>query len=281
MTDDNVSNLGYSSIVTYISFCVIFFTLKFVYFPEDSASWIILFLVLSFVLQLMNNISITANKNVCGTSNVGYAMYHTIIPWIFVFTVTALCLLAFPGWLRVFSNTFGLYAAQMYGLQNTISSIFTETQRNEVIKTASSIPDIQLLKAIDSVYSNPTTIVNELDPRTMKKIYVNTEQLTKLDKNKFYDKAVGDLDILEPGQTRQLFEWDSLSKLNPNFLNNPPSQYLIKELYHMTLLKDTVGYFFWFILIGSLSGMISVNSLLSSHCNSSKKTSFDIIFNKT
>jgi hypothetical protein len=117
-------------------------------------TWIILFIVLSFLIQLMNNIAITANVNVCGKSNIPFAMYHTAIPWIFVFTVTALCLTAFPGWLRVFSNTFGLYAAQAYGLQNVVNEIFTNGQRMAATSNASrgSSPDIQLLKAIDSVY---------------------------------------------------------------------------------------------------------------------------------
>jgi hypothetical protein len=303
MSDDNVSNLGYSSIISYVSFCLIFFTLKFAYFAEDNATWIILFLVLSFILQLMNNIAITANANVCGKSEIPFAFYHTIIPWILVFTVTALCLLAFPGWLRVFSNTFGLYAAEAYGLQDVISKIFTNAQRNSVTSNATrevieindkgekvhkSNPDIQLLKAIDNVYTNPTVIINELDPRTVKKSIVTRSMLSGFDEktqNEFYRKfydyvdTVPRLNDFEGEEARELIEWDSLSKLSPQFITNPPVQGLIKELYHMALLKDTVGYFFWFLFVGTLSSLISVNSLLTSQCNSTKKTNFDIIFN--
>lgn len=292
MSDDSLSNLGYSSIISYISFCVVFFTLKFVYFAEDSASWMILFLVLSFILQLMNNLAITANKNVCGKSNVSFAVYHTAIPWICVFAVTALFLLAFPGWLRVFSNTFGLYAAQAYGLQTLLSEVFNDGQKAEANRkatTESSTPDIQLLKAIDSVYSNPTTIINELDPRTVKKRIVTKSDITEFNdelKKKFYDeisrssdnKIIYTLNELEGEQTRELLEWDTLSKLIPNFITMPKQQ-VIKDLYRMTLLKDTVGYFFWFMFVGILSSMISVNSLISTSCTSNKKNSFDIIFN--
>ncbi len=293
MSDDSLSNLGYSSIITYISFCLVFFTLKFVYFAEDSASWMIMFLVLSFIIQLLNNLAMTANVNVCGSSNLTFAMYHTAVPWICIFGVTALCLLSFPGWLRVFSNTFGLYAAQAYGLQNVISKIFTSAERAVASETATksgNTPDIQLLKSIDSIYSSPTTIINELDPRTLKKNFVDQSQInsfTELQQKTFYDfVSVTDnqtpkytLRTLEPGQKRALLEWGSLSKLIPNFVRMP-DQDTVYELYRMTLLKDTVGYFFWFILVGMLCSMISINSILSTPCNSKKKNSFDIIFNK-
>jgi hypothetical protein len=241
----------------------------------------------------MNNLAITANKNVCGTTNVTFAMYHTAVPWICVFAVTALCLLSFPGWLRIFSNTFGLYAAQAYGLQTLISEIFTNTEKSfasEKAAKSGSIPDIQLLKAIDSIYSSPTTIINELDPRTVKKNFVDQSQINSFSEDQqrmFYDFVLTkenmppkySLKNLEPGQTRELLEWGSLSKIIPNFVRMP-DQSKIRELYRMTLLKDTVGYFFWFVFVGMLSSMISVNSILSTPCNSNKKSAFDIIFNK-
>lgn len=289
MSDDTISNVGYSSIISYVSFCLIFFTLKFVYFSEDSVSWIILFLILSFILQLLNNISISANKNVCGKSEVLFAFYHTIIPWILVFTVTALCLMAFPGWLRVFSNTFGLYAAQAYGLQEVISQVFMDKERESLTSTiiSSGRPDLNLIKAIDAIYSNPTTIFNELDPRTIKKTIINKstidsknpEELSAYYK-KFHDENTTGLIPIELNQTRELLEWESLSKLSPTFLKNAPNQKLIKELYNMALLKDTVGYFVWFMFVGILSSLISVNSLLASDCNTTKKNGFDIIFNR-
>jgi hypothetical protein len=217
-------------------------------------------------------------------------MYHTAVPWICVFGVTALCLMAFPGWLRVFSNTFGLYAAQAYGLQGVISNIFNDGQKAIATQraTGSSRPDIQLLKAIDSVYSSPTTIVNELDPRTVKKMIVDGPKIAAFSieqRRKYFDEvevvngqSTFKLRDLREGESRELLEWESLSKLIPNMIDIP-KQDLIKELYRMTLLKDTVGYFFWFIFVGILSSMISINSLISTPCVSNKKNSFDIIFN--
>ena len=280
----NISSLGYSSIISYISFCLIFFTLKFVYFAEDNFSWILLFLVLSFIIQVMNNLAITADPTVCGQTNMSFALYQTAIPWICIFTVSALCLLAFPGWLRSFSNTFGLYAANAYGLQDVITEIFSQDEREIAINAASgastqSKPDIQLLKAIDTVYSSPTTVINELDPRTMKKIFITSIPSDPSFNDKF-NEGLSPITI-QDGKSVELLEWGSLLKLNPSLRRRAPSQSLIRKLYKITLLKDSVGYFCWFILIGTLSSMISVNSIISSQCNSNKKNTFDIIFNKT
>lgn len=279
----DVSNIGYTSIVTYLSFCLVFFTLKFVYFAEDSVTWIILFIVLSFILQLVNNISITADPSVCGTTNVTFAIYHTTLPWLSIFAVIALCLYAFPGWLRVFSNTFGLYAAQAYGLQEVINDIFKPSQRQVVEGTARQNMDLSLLKSIDNIYSNPTTIINELDPRTVRKMLATKDDTIDINKyNNGTDESGKLMGVDFKGMSNiELIEWSSLNKLVPTFLTVAPSQTAINQLYNMTLLKDTVGYFVWFSFVGVLCSMISVNSILSEKCNSTKKSVFDIIFNKT
>lgn len=256
MNSDNLANTvtnnyGYVSIVTYLSFCVLFFTVKFVYFPENGGTWILLFLVASFIIQLGCNIDMATNKNVCGKMDGGFAFYHTIIPWLFIFTVAALCLWAFPGWLRVFSNTFGSYAAYAYGLQGVLDAIFSQASRSSAVTSANQ--DFQLLKTIDSVYSNPSTIVNELDSTTMRH-GVDVTGKTTLD-------------------------WGSLQKLiNSNIITQPADE-VVKKLYEMSLLKDNVGYFVWYLLLGSLASMVSVNSILSSRCGSTQKSSYDIIFN--
>ncbi len=273
----DISGIGYASIITYVSFCLIFFTIKYVYFAEDNLTWIILFILLSFILQLMNNITITEDPAVCGNMNVSFAIYHTAIPWFFVLTVTALLLYAFPGWLRVFSNTFGLYAAHAYGLQDIINQIFTPQIRLEVEGNAKQAMNISLLKSIDNVYSNPSTILNELDPKTFTRI-----ELAQLPTDyQKYNNGLDDNNNPIPVTVPKVVEWESLNKLVPTFLKISPSQILIEQLYNMTLLRDTIGYFVWFILVGSLCSMISVNSILTEPCNSTKKGVFDIIFNNT
>ena len=261
MNQDNLANTltnnyGYVSIVTYLSFCVLFFTVKFVYFPENGGTWILLFLVASFIIQLGCNIDMATNKNVCGKMDGGFAFYHTIIPWLFIFTIASLCLWAFPGWLRVFSNTFGSYAAYAYGLQGVLDEIFTQDSRNSAVNTAAT--DIQLLKTIDSVYSNPNTIINELDSTTM---------TTMTEKSG------------EANTQKKIMVWESLNRLIDTSIIKTPSQELVQKLYNMSLLKDNVGYFVWYLLLGSLASMVSVNSILSSRCGSTKKSSYDIIFN--
>jgi hypothetical protein len=43
---------------------------------------------------------------------------------------------------------------------------------------------------------------------------------------------------------------------------------LYEDLYKKLSLKEDIGYFFWFILVGSISVVVSTNSILLSTCNS-------------
>jgi hypothetical protein len=66
--------------------------------------------------------------------------------------------------------------------------------------------------------------------------------------------------------------WESLDsilkfmKLEINDIGQKNQLY--EELYKKLTLKEDVGYFIWFILIGSISVVVSTNSILLSNCNS-------------
>ena len=46
---------------------------------------------------------------------------------------------------------------------------------------------------------------------------------------------------------------------------------LIKQLYHKLLLKDEVGYFCWYALVGTFFILVSTNTLLSTTCSPKKR----------
>jgi hypothetical protein len=287
---DNISTIGYTSLMIYISFTFIFFVLKFSFLPEDNISWVFLFLFLSYIIQTGFNVGVIRSQQICQASHLNafsISAYNTFIPWIMIFTSFALIITIFPGWLRAFSNTFGLYAAQAYGLQEVINNIFTSTERTLANSRATvPTPNIQLLKSIDSVYSMPTTIINELDPKSVRKHTIISEtQLTSFltseeNKKKFYDFDNNGNKVNPTFQNGLLlYEWSSLDKLNPDYLTNPPSQSDIKNLLRIVELKDTVGYFFWFLFVGSMCSIISVNSILAGGCDKTNRSTYDIIFN--
>ena len=146
----DLSSLANTSVVNYVSFCLIFFVLKYKYFAADKFMWIIVFFIVACMLQFVNNLYLSSLPLFCGGVQVNISLYATLFPWIIIFGSFALLLIVFPGWLRVFSNTFGIKAAQMFGIDNVISAIFTEESKKSVTEAAqnSNPVNINLLKAM-------------------------------------------------------------------------------------------------------------------------------------
>jgi len=245
----NLGNLANTGLVNYISFCFLFFVLKFKYYPENGMVWILLFLIASFIIQLIINIYLTSLPELCGRTDFNAAIYATIIPWLAIFTLFVVCLSVFPGWIRLFSNTFGASAAYLYGLKETMDKIFTVENRSDAERDQTNF---QLLKALDSLYADRDTLVNELD--------------------------TSDVFFNEKGE----IVWKSFTgTLKMLMLTAEIEQSTLKDLYYSLLLKDNVSYFVWFILIGILSVLVSTNTLMNDSCSTNKGGAFDIIFNRT
>ena len=244
-----LGNLANTGLVNYISFCFLFFVLKFKYYPENGLAWLMLFLVVSFVIQLIINIYLTSLPELCGQIDFNIAIYATVVPWLAIFVLFAVCLSIFPGWLRLFSNTFGSSASYMYGLKETMDKIFTVQNRSDAERDQTNF---QLLKALDSLYSDRDTLVQELDTSDV-----------------FFD---------EKGN----IVWKSFTgTLKLLLLTAEIEQSTMKDLYYSLLLKDNVSYFVWFLLVGILSVLVSTNTLMNAGCGSKKGGAFDIIFNRT
>jgi hypothetical protein len=243
------SNLVNVSIITYVSFTFLFFVLKYRFFPENNYYWILLFLMISCLGQLIQNINITASPQVCGSTDIKMAFYATFIPWILIFTLFTLLLITTPGWLRVFSNTFGVFAAEAYGIQGFIQAV--------MVKPNSSTNDYPFLKMIESIYSDRMSLVIEL----------NIDDVTDI-KNDFKFPALDKLEelkLIAPMPSEPL-EAEKITNARRN-------------LYKALLLKDNVGYFFWFLLIGILCILVSTNTILSSSCSPKVAKSYASIFN--
>jgi hypothetical protein len=79
-------------------------------------------------------------------------------------------------------------------------------------------------------------------------------------------KEDGTVVINDDGSVKM--EWKSLDAVM-NVMGIEPSgkDALKTDLYKKLVLKEDAGYFMWFILIGSISVLISTNSLLLTTCN--------------
>ena len=145
-----------------------------------------------------------------------------------------LCLTNIPGWLRVFSNTFGSGIASMAGMNEIVSRIF-----NKPVNQAGTDSDI--IEAANLLYANRNKFINEVN-----------------------------MDFTEDSGTN-IIEWPSLYGIL-NFMkisyNEPEKQKDIRKLHNMLELKEDAGYFLWMIIIGSISVLISTNSVILSSCSS-------------
>jgi hypothetical protein len=226
------SNIGPTSLISYISFTLIFFIIK-NKFKFPGTSWIWFFLIITGLIQFGNNLYITKYPEICGAYNVSSALTATLIPWICIFGVTCLCLTNIPGWLRVFSNTFGSSVAVMAGMNDVVTKIFLKPTNN------STVADSDIAEAANLLYSNRNKFINEID-----------------------------MDFSKNPETNKI-EWPTLYGIL-NFMKIPYDNKRdeIEQLYHMLELKEDAGYFLWMILIGSISVLISTNSLLLSSCSS-------------
>lgn len=226
------SNIGPSSLISYLSFTLIFFIIK-NKFKFPGTSWIWGFLIITGIIQFANNLYITNYPEICGKYNTSSALTATLVPWICIFGLTCLCLISIPGWLRVFSNTFGSSIASMAGMNEIVSRIFEKSNQSGT-KT-----DSDIIEATNLLYANRNKFINEIN-----------------------------MDFIENPNSKAI-EWPSLYGIM-NFMGIPihGKEPDIKKLYEMLQLKEDAGYFIWMIIIGSISILISTNSVILSSCSS-------------
>ena len=104
----NITQVG---ITAYLSFSVIFFIVC-MFNDWSVLQYIIMFLVLTFIIQFIVNV--WASAKLCNidpnTMNVNLAKSfgYTLVPWLLIPVLVSVILYVMPGWVRVFSNTIGL-----------------------------------------------------------------------------------------------------------------------------------------------------------------------------
>lgn len=211
--------------------------------------WMIMFIIITFVIQTSSNAYLTSRKEICGKTDIGVAISSTTYPWIFIYGVILVFIFFIPGWIRIFSNTFGLFFANAWGLKELLAkSIFKNENKN--------MTDSSLINTINMVYNDPSLLINELDPY---KIDIQRDPLTNEVKS---------------------VNWESLDKLLSSglFLNNTIDIDSKLKLHNMMILKETVGVSTWLFLGGIIAVLISTNTLLSSKCKHSITTKYNAVF---
>lgn len=200
-----------------------------------------LYSIFTFLFLFFTNLEITSNPLVCGEKDITISFMSTLIPFLFIYTLTMLIIVLFlPGWLRIFSNTIGLTISKLSGLENIVKTLFIRSEENE-----SNL-------RIEKLYQDPYVYLNEVDLNTItiesKKDENDDSNIIKTIVNK------GSIEFLPKFIKDKLFNSNNI--LQPNFIK------LIKLLN----LKDIIGYFIWMLLLGIITILLSFNYILTETC---------------
>lgn len=149
------SSFGQWTISIYLWCLFIFIVIKCIvdsniqYSEITNISFFMLFSLFFFAYLIGTNWHLTSNELVCnGKKNDQLGFYATIFPYVFVYVIGMVLVHIFPGWLRSFSNTFGLTIVRMCGYENTVKSIFKQDDTKDT--------------AIKVIYDDPDIFINEL-----------------------------------------------------------------------------------------------------------------------
>ena len=202
------------------------------------------FVSVAFFIYLLSwNISLVTHKIACNDPNGYVAIYSTIMPFAFIFILGGSIINLFPGWLRSFSNTFGLTFVQLCGY-----TLYDQDNKSDesIIVQDVAIAGPEIKTAVEKFYNDPDVLINEFTIDSNKQDQENISKINEI------LNSIG-------------------CQLNNN---NDGYNSLVKYI----KIKETVGYAIWFLLLGLLTILTSQNSILSEECN--KNVSDDKTFKK-
>jgi len=224
MEFNDLNNIGLRNMIIYFSFCIVYILMVYKMGSEFSAYQFAMFFSFTFIIQLALNYS--TDSIICKTPNGFNTFLNTFIPWIFILGLGQLFITIFPGWLRIFSNTIGMYIAYEKYADDINRILANSTQE---VKNSTSEGKAILLEALNK----PKMILNEVDIIGKEPAEIDT----------MYEK----LTIM----FKELFKPDKETK-----------DKIVDIIKH----KNMIGYTIWHILLGVITVMVSTNSTIASNC---------------
>jgi hypothetical protein len=171
-------------------------------------------------------------KSVCNNPNsTNIGILTTIFPMLFIFGLLELMLNIYPGWVEPFSNTFGYGIVKLTGLSNVIDNLIVKPDTNKSGKRVAA--------ALNNIYNDPSIFINQYS-------YDDKAAFDKTWNNSF----AGGEGLFVPSAKPAEQESN-----------------LYKEFRHCVKLKDIVGKFVWYILVGVLVTTKSYNDILGQPCS--------------
>jgi hypothetical protein len=252
-------DLTYVNVFVYFLLTLLYFTYKatpqlsdvatpeaFNTFSQKSYRNLTIYFVVLLVIQYFMNASIVITK--CGglSSNSFYlAAKYTFFPWIFIYGIMIIILVAFPGFKSAFSDVLG-YAY----VSNRVNTLFTQLLVN---------PDVN-------------DQVKNLEDENKRKLQDTADAILKI---------FGNLSILINQIVPENFEnfWKILTPLmKDTFRNQPISPELVemkKELLGLVAVRENVGELVWYIYTAILIIVIVQYYINANGCLSDSQTMQD------
>ena len=225
-TDDNSTKVSAdvsTSFGVFIIITIIYGILKVLFGAVGDRIWILGYILITIIIQWQLN-SIIASDNCENTDQFTTTFIATFLPWIGIFCTINVLLLIFPGWKSPFSNTLGYLFAYLGGIKSTYVKMLKTPEAIE----QSNFSDKALLKSIEYMYSDSSTIINELNT-------INFE--------------------------------DSMIRLQPLFneeaINDPSMK---QDLFKFIVMKDTIGEIVWLLLSGSMAINVAYTYIINAEC---------------
>ena len=221
---NDLTNVGLRNMIIYIALCLGYIIMVYSMGTELASLQFAIFFSITFIVQLGLNYS--TDSLICKEPNGFNTFLNTFIPWIFILGLGQLFITIFPGWLRIFSNTIGMFFAYEKHADSINRIVVSST---EGVKNSTSEEKAILLEALNK----PKMLINEIDiigkePEEIDRMY---QRLTLMFK--------------------ELFKPDKDTK---------------EKIIDIVKHKNMIGYTIWHILLGVITVMISTNSTISSNC---------------
>ena len=219
-----------TSIFTFFIITLIYFISK--YHLPDTMSTMLNIIYIVAVVSIQISINTALAKSVCNNPNaMNTGILATIFPMLFIFGLLELLLTIFPGWLEPFSNTFGYGVAKLVGLQKFIERLVQPPTGTAVSST--------IVSAINNIYNDPSIFINQFN-------YDNEEAFDKTWDNSYANgKGIFFPSVGQASAKREIYN----------------------EFRQFVKLKDIVGTFIWYMLVGVLVTSKSYNYIINQPCS--------------
>jgi hypothetical protein len=226
-----------TSVFTFFLITLFYFIAK--YKTPDSMATMLNIIYIIAIVSTQISINTALAKSVCNnTESMNVGILSTIFPMLFIFGLLQMLLGIFPGWIEPFSNTFGYGITKLVGL-------------HDLIKRLIIVPNSgtnKLIDAVNSIYNDPSIFINQFNYEEEKEF------------NRTWDNSYSN------GKGIFVLGAGSAPTVNQDGTTTPGSK-LYQEFREMVKLKDIVGTFVWYILVGVIMTSKSYNYIISQPCS--------------